>query len=290
MQIMILSVGEILADIVGSGHLYEMYCGGAPFNVAVGAKRAGAVVGFVGKVGNDPVGRFLDVESAKACLDDLRLVVDPVRNTTLAFVSLKDGERDFSFFRHDTADYQLGEEDVCLTPAPAILHLGTLMLSTACGRRFADGLIARAHQAGILLSMDVNLRMDLFASPEEAIRVYTPYLKEASILKLSEDEAMLLSGKDEIVDAMRALYTPGQLMVVTMGSRGSMCQLNDAVYTVPSIPLKPIDTTGAGDAFWGTFLAHIEGKEWTADTLTNAMKQANAAGANATQFKGAIQL
>ena len=70
---MILSIGEILADMVGekaqSGMIFKSFCGGAPFNVAVGAKNAGAKVGFVGRVGDDPVGRFLIGESKKANLE-----------------------------------------------------------------------------------------------------------------------------------------------------------------------------------------------------------------------------
>ena len=60
---MILCIGEILADMVGESEgdslALHAYCGGAPFNCAVNAKQAGAKVGFVGRVGDDPVGRFL---------------------------------------------------------------------------------------------------------------------------------------------------------------------------------------------------------------------------------------
>ena len=94
---MILSIGEILADMIGgnsSGNLsFNAFCGGAPFNVAVNAKRAGAKVVFLGKVGDDPIGKFLIKQAKKANFDGLEIQVDPVKNTTLAFVTLTDGER-----------------------------------------------------------------------------------------------------------------------------------------------------------------------------------------------------
>ena len=113
---MILSIGEILADMVGEtvdGTLtFKSFCGGAPFNVAVNAKLAGANVGFIGRVGKDVIGRFVTDEAKKANLDSLDIQVDKERNTTLAFVTLTDGERDFAFNRHDTADYNIDINEI----------------------------------------------------------------------------------------------------------------------------------------------------------------------------------
>lgn len=99
---MILSIGEILADMIGEEQngvtAFKMYGGGAPFNVAVNAKNAGAKAGFIGRVGRDPVGKFLKGFAAGAGLDFCGIQEDETRNTTLAFVTLKGGERDFAFF------------------------------------------------------------------------------------------------------------------------------------------------------------------------------------------------
>ena len=95
---MILSIGEILADMVGEnadGTLtFKAFVGGAPFNVAVNVKKAGANVGFVSRIGKDVIGRFCKAEAEKFGLDRLDLQEDEKRNTTIAFVSLNDGERD----------------------------------------------------------------------------------------------------------------------------------------------------------------------------------------------------
>ena len=138
---MILSIGEILADMIGekaeSGMLFKSFCGGAPFNVAVNAKNAGASVGFVGRVGNDPVGRFLIQEAKKANLDSLDIQIDEIRNTTLAFVTLTDGERDFAFYRHDTADFNTDIKEIEWDKYQNlnIVHLGSLMLSEKEGKK-----------------------------------------------------------------------------------------------------------------------------------------------------------
>ena len=51
-----------------------------------------------------------------------------------------------------------------------------------------------------------------------------------------------------------------------------------------------MDTTGAGDAFFGTLLANLDGKEFTEENIELAMQKANKAGAETTQFLGAVLL
>ena len=293
---MILSVGEILADMVGGacdGSLgFRAFAGGAPFNVAVGAKRAGARVGFVGRVGDDVIGRFVTGEAKRASLDRLDVQVDPERNTTLAFVSLVDGERDFTFHRHDTADYHicLDEMDLDGYEDLNILHLGSLMLSEEAGRDFAAKVAARVKEKGVTLSFDMNFRMDTYRDFEDAKAAYAPFVKAADIIKFSEDELALYTGISDTVAAIESITHRDQLFVLTLGAQGSMYYYNGEIAKVPTEPLKPVDTTGAGDAFFGTFLALVENGARDKATLEKALRVANAAGARATQFLGAVQL
>lgn len=293
---MILSIGEILADMVGekaqSGMLFKSFCGGAPFNVAVGAKNAGAKVGFVGRVGNDPVGRFLTEEAKKANLDSLEVQVDKARNTTLAFVTLTDGERDFAFYRHDTADFniEINQIDFDNYQDLNIVHLGSLMLSEKTGRDFANAVVKKTKEMGKTLSFDVNFRMDIYNDLQDAIISYKPFVESADILKFSDDEIKDFTGINDIDKAVKSLLKPNKLIVVTLGSKGSAYYYNDIYGIVPTVKVKPIDTTGAGDAFFGTLLANIEGKDLTKENIENAMAKANKAGADATQFLGAIKL
>ena len=144
---MILCIGEILADLIGKEengrYSYDMFIGGAPFNVAVNAKRAGAKVGFVGRVGKDPIGKFLITTAKKLNLDYTDIQTDGERNTTLAIVSLNNGERDFAFFRHDAADFNIDirKIDIKRYTDLNIVHLGSLMLSEEKGRVFAGNIV-----------------------------------------------------------------------------------------------------------------------------------------------------
>ena len=293
---MILCIGEILADMVGSNEngtlTFKAFCGGAPFNVAVNAKNAGANVGFIGCVGKDVIGRFLLDESKKAKLDCLDIQTDDERNTTLAFVTLTNGERDFAFNRHDTADYNIDFEAIDFGKYNNlnIIHLGSLMLSEKNGVAFAEKIAKKTKELGVKLSFDMNFRMDTYKSFDDAKKAYKPFVDCADIIKFSDDELKLYTGIDDVISAIESIYHKDQIFVLSLGSKGSLYYYNGVTETIPTQKVKPIDTTGAGDAFFGTFLAGVESGELTNDKIKSVLVDANKAGADTTQFLGAIKL
>ena len=293
---MILSVGELLADMIGEADgdslRFQAFCGGAPFNLAVNARQAGAKVGFLGRVGCDPVGKFLIGFAQKAGLDQLIIQQDEVRNTTLAFVTLSEGERDFAFYRHDTADYHIDTSALDFSSVRDLntVHIGSLMLSEEAGRAVAADVYNKARAAGKTVSFDVNFRMDIYKDFTEAVKACEPYVNGADIVKFSDDEIKAYTGTDDVTGALKRVCREGAIILVTLGSRGSMYYYNGKSGTVPTEKVKPVDTTGAGDAFFGTFLAVMDGAAWNTENIENALIKANKAGAAATQFKGAIKL
>lgn len=292
---MILVIGEILADMIGKdsdGKLdLAAYVGGAPFNVAVNAKQAGAKVGFIGRVGSDPLGAFLKRNAARANLDYLNVQTDPVRNTTIAFVTLTDGERDFAFLRNGTADYFIDVKNLDLNAFSNlnVVHLGSLMLSESEGVVLANDIAEKAKAANKLLSFDVNFRTDLYQDFDAAKKAYAPFIEKADILKFSDDEILAFTGLSDINTAIDKVYRKDMLLLITMGAKGSKYVYNDLSGFILSDPVKPVDTTGAGDAFFGAVLANIDGKKLNKQTIEAAVKAGNLSGANATQFFGAVK-
>lgn len=293
---MILSIGEILADMVGEkvdGTLtFKSFCGGAPFNVAVNAKNAGASVGFLGRVGKDPIGKFLIDEAGKAKLDKLDIQIDEERNTTLAFVTLNDGERDFAFYRHDTADFNVDIDSVDFGSYKdlKIVHLGSLMLSEENGKILAQKVVDKARAVGAKVSFDLNFRMDIYKDFNDALSAFKPFVDQADIIKFSDDELRDYTGLADVIKGIESIYRKDTLVVVTLGSKGSLYYINGEYGTVETVKVKPIDTTGAGDAFFGTLLANIENEKLTKESIEKALVKANKAGAETTQFLGAIRL
>lgn len=292
---MILCYGEILADMIGSAKegvtAYERYAGGAPFNVACACKRAGGASGFIGSVGSDLIGGFLTDFARAQKLDLTDIAVLPERNTTLAFVQLDEaGERSFCFYRKHTADYAINKQTLGYIGQADIVHLGSLMLSEREGIAFADELVERTKRAGKKLSFDINYRDDIFPSAAAAKSIYERYAAAADIVKYSEDELELFTGKSG-ADGLRAAAKENKLVCVTLGGKGSAYALGGITGTAESIKVRVADTTGAGDAFYGALLSQLDGKDLaglTSGQLQSMFRFANIAGALATTARGAI--
>lgn len=287
---MILCAGEILADMIGAERdgvfVYERKAGGAPFNVACAVKKFGVKSAFAGSVGDDIIGGFLKdfVKSVK--LDGLCLESDGDRNTTLAFVQLdRHGERSFCFYRKNTADYRMPEIPDGIFDSADIVHIGSLMLSEDEGAAYAARLAKRASSAGKTVSFDVNFRTDIFKDKESAVSRYKTMLEAADIVKFSEDEVEIF-GQDYIDGRLKE-----KLVCITFGGNGSEWRYLGRRNAVPSVKVKPVDTTGAGDAFYAGVLSRLDGlqkSEWTDGVLNHVLKFGNVCGALNTLGRGAI--
>lgn len=286
---MILCAGEILVDRVQTTEAIKDHIGGAPFNVAVYAARQGAAVRFFGNVGNDSEGAFLK-EQAKTFPLDLRLTESAACKTTVALVTVdKTGERYFKFLRDNAADYQLNAAEIDWEGITTF-HFGTLMLNTEKGRTFCKEAIMQAKRRNIRISTDANFRDDLFETAKKRNRTMLPFLFEADVLKLSAEELQALADESDTARAVSKLGYKG-LLLITKGAEGSEAFLGGKrIACVPSSPVtKIVDTTGAGDAFFGTALALIDrGVSLDAENLKRILTAANASGAAATQTEGAL--
>lgn len=293
---MITCIGEILADVIMDKKTGQMnaYVGGAPFNVAVSCAQNGTKTRFIGRVGTDSIGEFLSGELERCNYIDIVLQKDKIRNTTVAFVSLdENNERDFTFFRNNTADYHINfsEKDVeNMNPEKDILHVGSLMISEECGRKLANQIFDTAKKNNIRISFDVNYREDLFGRGERAFLYLSPYIQKADIVKFSSDEIELYLGKPWN-EAIKELNNG--IVCVTLGKDGCVIKRGTEILKVETEAVIPVDTTGAGDAFFGVFigsLSEIGYDNAVGEKLFEIAQKANKAGAKATLHKGAIEL
>ena len=286
---MLLCVGEILADMIGEEKngtvTYERKAGGAPFNVACALKRFGRSVKFVGSVGDDLIGSFLINYAKDFGMDTTYICQNKERNTTLAFVELNEvGERSFCFYRKNTADYFMPKVTDELLQASDIVCIGSLMLADADCVEYALDIIDRAHSFGKTVAFDVNYRTDIYRDTESAIKTYKRILTAADIVKLSEDEVEIFT--EDYVNGLT-----DKLVLITLGADGSEWRYKGESGRMPSIPVKVVDTTGAGDAFFAGALSVLDnnvGGSWTPDVLNDAIKFGNIAGALNTTGRGAI--
>ena len=296
-------LGELLIDFVptvtGTGltdaPAFIKAPGGAPGNVAVGLARLGVSSAFMGKVGDDAFGHFLANILAESGVDVGPLVFSTEARTALAFVSLRaDGEREFMFYRHPSADmlFNPREVDVEALHRAKLLHFGSISLIGEPSRSATLYAVDTARAAGCLISYDPNLRLPLWADANAAREGMLLGLKKAHVVKLSDDESEFLTGISDLDAARQALWHDDlKLMVVTRGRAGCVYFTPEFSGTVESFTVEAVDTTGAGDGFVAGLLQGLLTDPATLRDearLRELCRFANAVGALATTERGAI--
>ncbi len=258
------ALGEILIDFTPCGiseagqRVFEQNPGGAPANVLACLNKCGKKTAFIGKVGNDMHGQFLvDVlNNSGICTDGV--VVDDSVFTTLAFVGLSDsGERSFSFARKPGADTCLTQEELKeeIIRDSKIFHIGSLSLTAEPARGTTFKALDIAKEAGCIISYDPNYRAPLWDSKEVAIEGMRSVVSYVDVMKISDEETALLTDIVEPEGAAKKLVDMGvSVVAVTLGAEGALVCTKEGSMLIPGFKADMVDTTGAGDSFWGGFL------------------------------------
>lgn len=269
-MIPVIAFGEALVDMLSSRlgdedmsspETFTPYAGGAPANVAVACARLGAPSRFLGMLGDDHFGDFLAEELAAHGVDISGVVRTRDARTALAFVSRDStGERTFDFYRPPAADllYRLEHLPAGVFSSPVILHLCTNSLTDA---EIGDTTLAiadMATRAGCLISVDANLRHNLWESGEAEIGRVHELLDRAQLLKLSRDELDYLRADHPADSWLNERLAAGvRLIVVTDGPNDVEVRGAKTHFFVTPPRVTAVDTTAGGDAFIGGLLASI---------------------------------
>lgn len=259
----VVALGELLIDFAclstdGDGYpTMAAHPGGAPANFLAALTKFGAKTALLGKVGTDAFGKMLTGTLQKAGIETKGLVATDDTFTTLAFVTFDEhGDREFSFSRKPGADtcITFDELDLSLIDEARVFHFGTLSLTDEPARTTTCKAVAYAKSKGKLITYDPNLRKPLWKDLETAKEQMIWGLRQADVVKISDEEVEFLFGLDVKDGAKHILDTYGvQLVFVTCGADG--CYFKNAVAEgkVPSLAdIQVKDTTGAGDIFGGS--------------------------------------
>ncbi len=275
----VVALGELLIDFTMVSADAEGYPtmaahpGGAVANFLAAVSKFGGKTALIGKVGNDAFGNLLLGTLNEAGIGTSGMVVDDSVFTTLAFVTLDaTGDRSFSFARKPGADTQLKAEevDLGLIEQAKVLHFGTLSLTDEPAKTATQKAVAYAKEKGKLLTFDPNLRKPLWHSLEDAKEQMLWGLKQADVVKISDEEVEFLFGLGVEEGARYILDTfDMKLVFVTCGADGCYFCNRIASGHVPGLSgIKVVDTTGAGDIFGGSAVWKLLQAGKSPDTLT----------------------
>ncbi|MEC5423979.1 aminoimidazole riboside kinase [Virgibacillus sp. C22-A2] len=296
----VISLGEALIDFIPTDKtntIYHKSPGGAPANVSVGIAKLGGKSTFLGKVGDDILGRFLE-ETLKAydvevsCMQFMK-----TERTGIVFVTnADDGERSFDFYINPRADQFLEIQEIneALFVEHKILHFGSISLISNPAKETTHYAVELAKKNSMIVSYDPNLRLALWDSEKHAKDTIISMMEKTDVLKISEEELEFITGETDVEKGVKKLdlYLIS-LIIVTLGAKGCYVYTKEGSKHVAAMKVNAVDTTGAGDAFVSGILYSLSNYKGNLNSLSleDAAKMAEFAavsGALAASKKGAM--
>ncbi|SEF59830.1 aminoimidazole riboside kinase [Vibrio hangzhouensis] len=285
--------GDAVVDLIPDTEATYLKCpGGAPANVAVAIARLGGETGFFGRVGQDPLGRFMKQTLTEEKVNTDFMLLDEAQRTSTVIVDLDDsGERSFTFMVKPSADQFMQTSDIPSFAKGEWLHVCSIALANEPSRGATLEAMKRIKAAGGYVSFDPNLRDEVWGEQRLIKPVCRQAIALADVVKFSDDELMFLTETDTLEAGISALSEfSNTLVLITQGAKGALAIRGEQQQLIAGTPVKPVDTTGAGDAFVGGLLTRLsKSADWDNDeTIHDAVRWANGCGALATTQKGAM--
>ena len=291
----VLTCGETMAVLRGPGPLrlggsLELSVAGAESNVAIGLARLGHQAGWVGRVGADEPGELVQRTLRAEGVDVSGVTTDPSRPTGLMLAERRIGDLvRVTYYRSGSAGSRLSPADILprIGEGVRLLHLtGITAALSDTARQCVTDAAARAREAGVAVSVDVNYRARLW-TPAEARATLLPLTGQADIVFASADELAMLAGQDDVQVAAQEMLARGAgQVVVKRGADGATAYAAGATVSVPARQVTVADVVGAGDAFVAGYLsARLDGAR-TRDCLVRATVTAAFAIARSGDWEG----
>jgi sugar/nucleoside kinase (ribokinase family) len=259
----VLVIGDVVTDVLAlhrrppaprtdTAADIEVRPGGSAGNTAAWAASLGAEVTLLARVGTD-TGDWHRAQLTKAGVHP-RLVVDP-EHATAVIIVMVDGAGERTMLTDRGAGGRLGpaDWDDGLLDGVTHLHVSGYTLFTDCGRELARSAMARARSKAITVSVDPASTGFL---EDFGVGRFIEATGDATLIFPNREEAALLTGGSEPDKAAIELSAAYDLAVVKLGADGALAA-RDGTITVraPAVAAHMIDSTGAGDAFAGGFIA-----------------------------------
>ncbi len=286
--------GEAMAMFIADDYLpleesnhYTRALAGAELNVSVGLVRLGYRVGWISRLGADPLGRYILNQVRQVGLDTTRVLFDERYPTGFQLKSrVREGDPVVVYFRKSSAASHMspnGEDDAYLLSARHLHATGIPpALSDTC-RQYTYHAMEQAREAGMSISFDPNLRPSLWKSEEEMRQVLNDLATRADWVLPGLAEGVLLTGYTTPEEIANFYLEKGvKLVAVKVGAGGSCLFTASARYDLPVFPVQVVDTVGAGDGFAvGIISGMLEGLP-----LPACLERGNAIGALAVMVPG----
>lgn len=280
----VFAIGELLVDMISddydadnSCNKYSRYFGGSPANITMNIKRLGGNPIISASVGNDRLGEFLINNLKKNNINTE--FINKVNNSTSMVLVTKSKETPLPIF-YRSADYNLEyNEDIgSILKNSKIVHFSCWPISQKKSRKVIEKVIEEARKNNVLIGFDPNYHEMIWEEGHDGIEYIENLIGKLDIIKPSEVDAERIFGPDTPENHVDKFIQCGaKLVIMTLGKDGAIVSNGTETIKFKTLATEVVDTTGAGDAFWGGF--------YTALTSNYPLKEALNIGFATSAFK-----
>lgn len=280
----VFAIGELLVDMISddydadnSCNKYSRYFGGSPANITMNIKRLGGNPIISASVGNDRLGEFLINNLKKNNINTE--FINKVNNSTSMVLITKSKETPLPIF-YRSADYNLEyNEDIgSILKNSKIVHFSCWPISQKKSRKVIEKVIEEARKNNVLIGFDPNYHEMIWEEGHDGIEYIKNLIGKLDIIKPSEVDAERIFGPDTPENHVDKFIQCGaKLVIMTLGKDGAIVSNGTETIKFKTLATEVVDTTGAGDAFWGGF--------YTALTSNYPLKEALNIGFATSAFK-----
>ena len=256
----VFAIGELLVDMISddydadnSCNKYSRYFGGSPANITMNIKRLGGNPIISASVGNDRLGEFLINNLKKNNINTE--FINKVNNSTSMVLVTKSKETPLPIF-YRSADYNLEyNEDIgSILKNSKIVHFSCWPISQKKSRKVIEKVIEEARKNNVLIGFDPNYHEMIWEEGHDGIEYIKNLIGKLDIIKPSEVDAERIFGPDTPENHVDKFIQCGaKLVIMTLGKDGAIVSNGTETIKFKTLATEVVDTTGAGDAFWGGF-------------------------------------
>ena len=293
----VISLGEAFVDYISTDSTntnFRQLLGGATVNLAVGTSRLGLPAYYLCKLGTDSNGQYVEQELEREGVSlEFSVRTDTKRMCGVYVHLTESGERNFHSYINQTPDEVLTEEDLGrgLFEKTRIFYFGSGTLFQRDSKKTTEAALKYAKETSNLIAFDANLRLKRWESEYHCRETVVSFLKQATIVKLAEDEFNFLMETTSLEAGLEKILKWNiPYLFITMGGNGACGVMNGNKVFSSAPKVDTIDTTGAGDAFMAGLLYcfHEKGMPAGKTELTEYLQFANTVGAAATTEIGSL--
>ena len=280
----VFAIGELLVDMISddydadnSCNKYSRYFGGSPANITMNIKRLGGNPIISASVGNDRLGEFLINNLKKNNINTE--FINKVNNSTSMVLVTKSKETPLPIF-YRSADYnsEYNEDIGSILKNSKIVHFSCWPISQKKSRKVIEKVIEEARKNNVLIGFDPNYHEMIWEEGHDGIEYIKNLIGKLDIIKPSEVDAERIFGPDTPENHVDKFIQCGaKLVIMTLGKDGAIVSNGTETIKFKTLATEVVDTTGAGDAFWGGF--------YTALTSNYPLKEALNIGFATSAFK-----